>query len=119
MFESIGGCDALGWVDSQHAVDEVLGFRRYCVPFWSRILKKSGLRFEINTQIENAASPDIVYLQCIHLDELFNFFWTEILTKSVVFTVKHFDVFLLSVLLNLYTTTHLIIVPLLSTCRIN
>ena len=79
MFESIGGCYALGWVDSQHAVDEVLGFRRYCVPFWSRVLKKS----EINTEIDNAVSPDVVYLQCLLLDEMFNFFWTEILPKVV------------------------------------
>lgn len=34
MLESLSGCDAFGWVDGQHLIDEILGFRGDGVPFW-------------------------------------------------------------------------------------
>ena len=97
VFESIGGCDALGWVDSQHAVYEVLGFRRYCVPFWSRILKKSRLHFEFNTEIENAISQDIVYLQMLTSGRMFFSLLNRNATKES-FGLKHCDTLFFSYL---------------------
>ena len=38
VLQSIRGCDSLGRVDSQHAVDQVLGFGCHCVPFGRRVL---------------------------------------------------------------------------------
>jgi hypothetical protein len=34
VLEGLGGCDAFGWVDGQHLIDQVLGFWRDRVPFW-------------------------------------------------------------------------------------
>lgn len=40
VFQCLRGCDTLGRVDSKHFVDEVFGFRSYCVPLWWWELRK-------------------------------------------------------------------------------
>lgn len=34
VLKGLSGRDAFGWVDGQHLIDQILGFRGNRVPFW-------------------------------------------------------------------------------------
>lgn len=40
MFERLGCCDPLGWVDGQHLVNEIFGFGSHRVPLRRRKLRR-------------------------------------------------------------------------------
>lgn len=41
VFQSLLGHDSLGWIDGQHLIDEVFGFRGDRVPLWRGELKET------------------------------------------------------------------------------
>lgn len=59
MFECLGSCDAFGWVDGQHLIDEIFGFRSHCVPLRGRKLGGKDTRRRDETARRRSLNKNI------------------------------------------------------------